>query len=281
MANSPAWQFYGGDWKKDPDLAKCDLATRGFWLELLDAMNQSATFQVSGTYKQLAKIARCEPKDARKCVRILQETGAADVQILNETVTVTCRRYQRQLTEREEERDKKRRQRHAQNGQFVPPLSPHASSSPSSSSSSSIQEGRKEGAASPPESPVSDFPETHAAVNQPPFAGTGPEVTAAIVKAAREVEPEITDAAIALIVRITHWPKQKSPWAWRKKVPEYLRSTPPEQRGKAGPTLVPARAAPSPPAPAHKTNAELRRMGEAMILAKYATAPDKAASGGD
>ena len=134
------------------------------------------------------------------------------------------------------------------------------------------KEGRKEGAASPPEPPasVSEFPETHAEVNQPPFAGTGAEVTAAIAKAARKVEPEATDASIALAVRVTRWPKQHSPWAWVKKVPEYLRSTPPDLRGKPRPTLVPARAAPS--------RDDLRRMGEAMMLAKYA-AEDKAASG--
>ena len=102
-----------------------------------------------------------------------------------------------------------------------------------------LKEGGKEGAASPPESPVSHFPETHAEINRPPFAGTGPEVTAAIVKAAQEVDPDISDATIALAVRCTRWRNQKSPHAWRKKVPEYLRSTPPELRGRAGPVIGP------------------------------------------
>ena len=126
-------------------------------------------------------------------------------------------------------------------------------------------EGRKEGAASPPASPapVSNFPETHAEVNRI-FAGTPATVTEEICKDARQVDPDVTDAAIALAVRLTHWPKQKTPWAWRKKVPEYLRSVPPEERGRPGPQLVPARASPS----RAQTHADGMRDGAEIVLAQ-------------
>lgn len=142
------------------------------------------------------------------------------------------------------------------------------------SQSPAFMEGRKEGAASPPEAlaSVSEFPETHAEVNQPPFAGTGAEVTAAIAKAARDVEPEISDAGIALAVRVTRWQKQRSPWAFVKKVPEYLRSTPPDRRG---PRLVPARA--SPQKTAAQERRDMQRAAEEQLLAEYAA---KDAAGG-
>ena len=113
---------------------------------------------------------------------------------------------------------------------------PTPTSPPAQSESPASQASKQVEAAAPPDPPfpISNFPETNAEINRPPFAGTGPEVTAAVVQAAQTVEPEASDSAIALAVRCTRFAKQKSPWAFVKTVPKYLRATPEELRGVVG-----------------------------------------------
>ena len=37
----PAFQFYPGDWMKDPSLRSCSLPARGLWIDLLCLMHES------------------------------------------------------------------------------------------------------------------------------------------------------------------------------------------------------------------------------------------------
>lgn len=40
MGKNPAFQFYPGDWIKDPELRSCSLAARGAWIDILILMSQ-------------------------------------------------------------------------------------------------------------------------------------------------------------------------------------------------------------------------------------------------
>lgn len=39
----PAFQFYPGDWLKDPELRRCSIAARGLWIDVLCLMHQMPT----------------------------------------------------------------------------------------------------------------------------------------------------------------------------------------------------------------------------------------------
>ena len=148
------------------------------------------------------------------------------------------------------------------------------------------KERKKETAPAPPdppppsvqESPI-QFPSTNTEINRV-YPGSGPEVSEKLVSACRQIEPGIEDAAVALAVRaVGRWAGDRSAYAIIPRICKYLRSMPPEERGKTGPQLVPARASP-PVKTAAQERDELRRLGEQMMREEYA-AQDRAASGGD
>ena len=43
MPKQPAFQFYPGDWMKDPMLRRCSIAARGLWIDLLCLMHEMPT----------------------------------------------------------------------------------------------------------------------------------------------------------------------------------------------------------------------------------------------
>jgi hypothetical protein len=134
----PAFQFYTGDWLKDPALSMCTPATRGIWIDLLCAMHeadQSGT--ISGTAEQLARIARCSPVDLDHAIADLQTTGAAVVTKRVGVVTVSNRRMQAAYVARLSARLRKRKER----------CHNDVTSPSSSSSSTSVNPQPPEGAA--------------------------------------------------------------------------------------------------------------------------------------
>jgi hypothetical protein len=78
--NTPAFQFYPGDWLKDPCLAQCSLATKGAWIELLAHMHESETpGKLEGTYLNFARMCRCTEEEIKAAILELQETKTATV----------------------------------------------------------------------------------------------------------------------------------------------------------------------------------------------------------
>lgn len=128
MAKSklPYFPFYPGDWLSDPAVARCSLATRGVWIDLLAAMHQNGrTGELSGTPEQLARVARCQPVEISAALVDLDVTGAAKVTERNGIITVQNRRMAREAKEREgnrirAERYREKRPRHEK---VTPPLS--------------------------------------------------------------------------------------------------------------------------------------------------------------
>jgi hypothetical protein len=139
----PAFQFYTGDWLKDPALTLCTSSARGVWIDLICAMHESGrSGELRGTPDQLARVARTSTADLTQALTDLQATGAADVTERNGVVTVVNRRMKRESKERKQTALRVFRHRHPgeevpSNGGDTPPLQ-------SSSSSSSSSEEKKE-----------------------------------------------------------------------------------------------------------------------------------------
>lgn len=149
MGKLPAFQFYTGDWMKDPSLSMCSPATRGIWIDLLCAMHElDRSGQVTGTTDQLARICRCTASEMSAAIAELKDTKTAQISERDGRITVTSRRMSRECHERDSARERKQNQRSKSAG---PPASRdrHADVTSYSSSSSSISASN---AHSPPSS---------------------------------------------------------------------------------------------------------------------------------
>ena len=147
MSKRPSFQFYTGDWLKDPNLGRCSAATRGIWIDLLALMHENdRSGELTGTVVSLSQVCRCSAEEMETALMELQDTGAAD--ILEGDKSGTCpadvrncpglvrvvnRRMFREEKGRKNGRLKKRRQR---SSKAVPDDVPKMSRPPSSSSTS-------------------------------------------------------------------------------------------------------------------------------------------------
>lgn len=133
----PAILLYTGDWKKDTALAKCSLATRGAWIEMLFAMHDNGrTGTLTGTLRELAQICRCSEDEVLKTLKELKRSLSAHVTFGRKNVTVTNRRMQREhkLRQGSKLRVRRHREEHRKEEMLRDCNAPS-----SSSSSSSIQ----------------------------------------------------------------------------------------------------------------------------------------------
>lgn len=155
MPKFPSFQFYPGDWMKDPKLGLCSPATRGIWIDCLCAMHESDPRGIiEGSADQLARLLRASSSDVQSAVDELLATGAATVTLRNGKITLTNRRMVKEAKEREANRLRQDRHRKKRNSNENVTL--HSSSSSSSSSSNpvtSLPEKRKRG------SPKRAFPD--------------------------------------------------------------------------------------------------------------------------
>ncbi len=112
MGKPPAFQFYVGDWLKDPALTMCSPATRGIWIDLLCAMHESdRSGQLSGTPEQLARVARCTPVQLSHALQELGDSHTADVTDRNSIVTLENRRMRREFQARKDAAERQKRHR--------------------------------------------------------------------------------------------------------------------------------------------------------------------------
>lgn len=158
MAKLPAFQFYPGDWMKDPSLRSCSLAARGLWIDMICMMHESDRrgylVHVTGvpiTEGELARIVGSTQKDTRAR---LMELGRAGVYSMTDEGVIYSRRVVRDEDARRRCRDNGRKGGNpallglSDKGGVNPPvnqpdnqtanpdLTPSSSSSTSSSSSS-------------------------------------------------------------------------------------------------------------------------------------------------
>lgn len=145
MPKKPSFQFYPGDWLKDPLLMMCEPATRGIYIDLICGMHElDQSGKITGTVSQLARLARCSEAEMVRALENLTETNAATVTHRNEKVTVENRRMSRdyKLREGNNLRQKKYRGNGEVTGLSQKCNAPSSSSSSSSSSTSISKEDK-------------------------------------------------------------------------------------------------------------------------------------------
>lgn len=75
----PSFQFYPGDWRRDPALRTCSMAAKGLWIELMCAMHESEEYGflvVAGkamSERDIAKIIGETPTFCKKILKELEE----------------------------------------------------------------------------------------------------------------------------------------------------------------------------------------------------------------
>lgn len=144
----PAFQFYTGDWLKDPQLSMCSPHTRGIWIDAICAMHElDRRGQITGTAEQLARLCRCTPVEFVHAVTELRSTETALVTERNGILTLSCRRMFREYKSRLDNAERQTRYRRKRGGQPVSNGVSRESNTPSSSSSS--PSGRKKEKPSP------------------------------------------------------------------------------------------------------------------------------------
>lgn len=112
----PAFQFYTGDWLKDPRLSMCSAMTRGIWIDFLCAMHElDRVGELRGTTDQLARVARCSPVEVVQALDELSASKTADVTERNGVHTITNRRMRREFDDRERNRKDVQNYREKQN----------------------------------------------------------------------------------------------------------------------------------------------------------------------
>lgn len=114
MGKLPAFQFYPGDWMKDPSVRSVSLAARGLWLDMLCLMFESdrrGYLQLAGqpiSAEQLARMVGEAPETIRP---LLQELKTSGVFSSTEHGVIYSRRLVREEQERVAARIRKRESR--------------------------------------------------------------------------------------------------------------------------------------------------------------------------
>ena len=104
-------KFEWNHWLGDPDLSRCSLETQGFWILCLCKMHQSERATLVGTIDELRRLFGILPEELTRCLQDLKRNNAANVIFGNGDVSVTSRRYERELKAKEYNRLQVRKSR--------------------------------------------------------------------------------------------------------------------------------------------------------------------------
>ena len=78
----PAFQFYPGDWLRDPQLQMASTVARGVWINALCRMwDNEPRGTLSGTREEIARLCLCTKEDLRGllgCSKAVQIRGPND-----------------------------------------------------------------------------------------------------------------------------------------------------------------------------------------------------------
>lgn len=139
MTKTPAFQFYPGDWMKDPALRSVSLEARGLWMDMLCLMHESTRrgyLQHSTgkpmSHEQIARMSGCSPE---VCARLLEELEETGVFSREDDGTIYSRRMAREAIEKDANAERQRRYYDRNNKK--PNGEPNANLTPTSHASSS------------------------------------------------------------------------------------------------------------------------------------------------
>lgn len=98
MGKLPAFQFYPGDWLKDPSLRRCSTAARGLWMDmicLLHEMEERGVFATLGQPWSDNEIAAALPGNPSENLALLTELCQKGVAKRREDRAIFCARMVR------------------------------------------------------------------------------------------------------------------------------------------------------------------------------------------
>jgi len=98
LSKLPAFQFYPGDWQKEPTIKACSIAARGLWWEiicLLFESEQRGFLLISGDHNFIQKLARLTGTSVKQCSRLLNELETNKVFSRDDNNIIYCRRMVR------------------------------------------------------------------------------------------------------------------------------------------------------------------------------------------
>lgn len=157
MPTHPWKKWFPADWLADPCLSKCSPATRGIWMDALCVMMHTNGCQIEGSTSDIARLCRCTLEELGTALHELKRTKTAEIRVCHGRVTVTCRRLQREVKERNQATLRKRRQRALAS---VTPESPKCHTNPSeyayayASNKGEVKGGEKDHKILPADSPL-------------------------------------------------------------------------------------------------------------------------------
>ena len=137
MNKRPAFQFYPADWRKDPQLQMCDMATQGIWINILCCMwEANEEGKLEGSWEDFARLLGISVIEFKKFFIQAKRHKFCDV-LQNVTecdgnVTLINRRMYAAFLERE--RAKRGMRKHRASSRYENVTPPSSSSSSSSSS---------------------------------------------------------------------------------------------------------------------------------------------------
>lgn len=130
-------QFYPADWRKDPQLQMCGMATQGIWINLICLMWESENEgEITGTTEEICRLVGSSKDDFEGFLRDINRHKFGDVTKCNTDYTITCRRLKKIVKEREG--TKERVAKHRQSKDVT-----NCNNVSSSSSSSSVTSTKK------------------------------------------------------------------------------------------------------------------------------------------
>jgi len=133
MNRRPAFQFYPADWRKDPQLQMCNMATQGTWINIICCMWEAPEEgKLEGSWEDFSRLLGISVTDFKKFYIQANKHKFADVTNCNGFVTIINRRIYNAFLERERAKKGMRATRAKQQNENV---TPHSSSSTSSSTS--------------------------------------------------------------------------------------------------------------------------------------------------
>lgn len=139
----PAFQFYPGDWMKDPDLRRCSLAARGVWVDMLCLMfecEQRGVLATGGSPWSRTDVAQAVGGNGDVTLRCIDELVAKGVCKVREDGALYSKRQVEDEEKRAETRQRvaNHREKHScnavSNASVTPTYQPSSSSVSSSAS---------------------------------------------------------------------------------------------------------------------------------------------------
>jgi hypothetical protein len=147
MGKLPSFQFYPGDWLKDPQLRMASMSSKGIWIDLLCAMFEAKERgALEGTAHQFCKLLGCTRDEFDLFLSEARSVKFANVRDLSvecpQVIRIESRRMLRDENQRQTWGKQKRQQRHPENkvresADCPPDVHAVSERSPSLSSSSS------------------------------------------------------------------------------------------------------------------------------------------------